>query len=114
MHARLVKMMAAGLDSEHRRIAAVAADFRERVRPFPFRIASESLSNAVTPLEPRSGVSAHGIFEILKNEYNLYVCPNGGELKDRLFRVGHIGCLTKEDNGVLIEALADMQKRGLL
>jgi aspartate aminotransferase-like enzyme len=50
----------------------------------------------------------------LKDEYHIWVCPNGGESKDRIFRVGHIGALTKEDNTVLIDALKDMYVRGRL
>lgn len=71
------------------------------------------MSNAVTPLHPRQG-SAYDIFVRLKDEYQIWVCPNGGELADQIFRVGHIGALTLEDNKTLIAALRDMEKRGLL
>ena len=61
-----------------------------------------------------SPVSAYRIFEILKDEYGIFVCPCGGELAEKVFRVGHIGHLTAEDNKKLIDALKDMQNRGLL
>ncbi len=86
----------------------------------PFEIVSDFLSSAVTPLHPtgvdKDGkpVSAHHIFEILKDEYGIWVCPNGGALADKVFRVGHIGALTPADNDSLIEAFKDMQRRGLL
>ena len=51
---------------------------------------------------------------ILKDEYHIWICPNGGDMKDTVFRVGHIGALTHDDNTVLINALKDMQSRGLL
>ena len=35
-------------------------------------------------------------------------------MKNTVFRVGHIGCLTHEDNTTLINALYDMQKKGML
>ena len=50
----------------------------------------------------------------LKDEYGIWICPNGGEMKDTIFRVGHIGALTKEDNSTLVNAFKDLQKRGLL
>ena len=50
----------------------------------------------------------------MKDEYNIWICPNGGDLKDKVFRVGHIGSLTKDDNTVLIDAFNDMKARGLL
>ena len=86
----------------------------------PFEIVSNSLSAALTPLHPtgvdKEGktVSAHRIFEILKDEYGIWICPNGGALADTVFRVGHIGALTSEDNDSLIAAWKDMQRRGLL
>ena len=78
-----------------------------------FEITSNSLSNAVTPLHPLN-VSAYDIFTTLKNEYNIWICPNGGKLKDTILRVGHIGNLTINDNDILFNALDDMNKRGLL
>ena len=73
----------------------------------------EGSTNAVTPLATRN-CSAYDIFTVLKDEYGIWVCPNGGELADKVFRVGHIGCLTFEDNQKLIQALHDLQKRGIL
>ena len=35
-------------------------------------------------------------------------------MRDTIFRVGHIGALTKDDNTKLVNALKDMNKRGLL
>ena len=93
--------------------ASIAKDFRSKIERLPFEITSKSLSNAVTPLHPLNG-SAYDIFKRLKNEYGIWVCPNGGELSEKVFRVGHIGCLTFEDNDKLIEAFEDMQRRNLI
>jgi len=102
-----------GVEAETAKIAALAADFREKIRKLPFEIVSECLSNAVTPLHPLNA-SAYDIFTILKDEYGIWVCPNGGSLADKIFRVGHIGALTPDDNTTLVDALKDLQKRGLL
>jgi len=102
-----------GIEKEREKIKLIAHDFRNRIKNMPFKIVSESLSNAVTPLYSLTE-SANRIFLILKDEYNIWICPNGGELKDKIFRVGHIGDLTIEDNDKLIAALEDMQKRNLL
>lgn len=114
INARLLEIDAmGGVEAEQKRISALAENFRNQIKELPFEIVSESMSNTVTPLRPLTA-SANDIFLILKDEYNIWVCPNGGELKDSLFRVGHIGALTFEDNDVLINALKDMQKRGLI
>lgn len=102
-----------GIDSEIARIKELAEDFRNGIKDLPLEIFSDSLSNAVTPLQPLN-VSAYSVFLELKDNYNIWICPNGGDLKDKVFRVGHIGALTKEDNRVLIDALRDMHNKNLL
>lgn len=114
INARLKALDAAGgTEHEVNRIAALASDFRNRITGLPLEIASPRLSNAMTPLHPLH-VSADRVFHVLKNEYGIWVCPNGGELREKIFRVGHIGALTVEDNTVLIHALSNMCTRGLL
>lgn len=102
-----------GITSEIAKINAVAEDFRSKINDLPFEICSEALSNAVTPLHPLNA-SADDIFHTLKDEYDIWICPNGGDLKDTVFRVGHIGDIKLEDNTKLIDSLKDMQKRGLI
>ncbi len=115
IHARLEQIEArGGVDAENQRIGRLAAYFREKIKAFPLEIISASLPNAVTPLHPVNGRSAYEIFLTLKDEYGIWVCPNGGELKDKVFRVGHIGALTEADYDTLISAMADMRQRGLL
>lgn len=102
-----------GVKSEIKKIENIAQNFREQIKDLPFEITSQSLSNAVTPLHPTTA-SAEDIFNILKDEYDIWICPNGGDLKDSLFRVGHIGDLKIEDNNKLIEAFKDMKRRKLI
>ena len=90
-----------------------AEDFRRKIASLPFDIPSTRMSNALTPLCPRN-VSAYDIFLELKDNYGIWVCPNGGDLKDSLFRVGHFGAITAADNDTLINALLDMQNNGML
>ncbi len=114
INARLKEIKAAGgVKSEIAKIEALANDFREKIKGLPFEICSEAMSNAVTPIHPINK-SAYDIFTTLKDEYNIWVCPNGGELADKIFRVGHIGDLTEDDNTTLVNAMKDMQSRGLL
>lgn len=92
----------------------LAEDFRERIAGLPLYIPSESLSNALTPLSPVNTIKAYDIYLHLKNKYNVYVNPNGGELKDILFRVGHLGNLTRADNLQLVDLLQAMKRDKLL
>lgn len=111
---RLEMIDKVGIENIIKHTSDLAKDFRHKIKDMPFDIPSEKLSNAVTPLKPLNDISANEIFLHLKNKYNIFVCPNGGELKDSLFRVGHIGNLTIEDNDELINALKEMQKEGII
>ena len=102
-----------GAEAEISRTARLAQYFRDRIKDLPFKNFSGSPSNAVTALCPTTA-SASDIFLKLKDEYGIWICPNGGDLKDKVFRVGHIGCLTEKDFDCLIEAFADLQKRGFI
>ena len=100
-----------GADVEIARCASLAKYFRDKLVEYnlPFEIVSESLSNAVTPLHPTTQ-SAYEIFLKIKDEYGMWICPNGGSMKDKVFRVGHIGCLTEADYDQLIDAFLDLRK----
>lgn len=113
INARLKEIDAnGGAMVEIERCAGLAKYFRDKLKEYdlPFEIVSESLSNAVTPLHPTTQ-SAYEIFLKIKNEYNMWICPNGGSMKDTIFRVGHIGYLQKEDYDKLLNAFIDLREK---
>lgn len=113
INVRLKEIDAAGGDkAEIERTARLANYFRNKIKEhnLPFEIISESLSNAVTPLHPTTQ-SAFEIFLKIKDEYGMWICPNGGDMKDTVFRVGHIGCLTEDDYDKLIDAFLDLREK---
>ena len=114
INARLKEIEAqGGVDSEIARIGSLAEYFRRGIKDLPFEIVSESLSNAVTPLHPTTA-SAYDIFLKMKDEHGIWICPNGGDMKDTIFRVGHIGALTTTDYDKLIAAFKDLQAKGII
>jgi len=116
INARLKEIEAnGGVEAEVARTANLANYFRNKLVELnlPFEIVSESLSNAVTPLHPTTA-SAYDIFLKIKDEYGMWICPNGGEMKDTIFRVGHIGCLTTADYDQLIDAFLDLRAKGII
>ena len=102
-----------GADAEVNKVAAQARDFREKIKDLPFELVSESPANGVTSVHPTTA-DAYEIFLKLKDEYGIWICPNGGEMKNTIFRVGHIGALSHDDNTTLVNAFKDLQKRGVL
>ena len=97
--------MRRGIQDEIGHVREVAEYFRKKIENLPFRMFTSSPSSAATALTPLNGVSAYRYFERLDREYNIWVCPNGGELRDKVFRVGHMGDVGKEDYDRLVGAL---------
>lgn len=93
--------------------AKIALDFRARFQDagLPLKMRSGSLSNAVTYVTVDEGIHAIDIVSAMKDEYGIWLCPNGGESADISFRVGHIGAHSISDNALLISALKDVCSR---
>lgn len=102
-----------GVESEIKRISLLANDFRTRIEDLPLEIHCDYLGNSVTGVFCIN-TKANVIVDALKKEYGIWVNPNGGEIGDKMFRVGHIGNLTIEDNDKIIYALHDLEKKGIL
>lgn len=102
-----------GIEAERKKVVALTNYFREKIKGYPFQIFVNDKSNAVTALHPLTA-KATDIVRILKDEYQIWVCPNGGEKADEVFRIGHIGALTTADYDRLFAAFDDMGKRKLL
>lgn len=114
IHCRLREIEAAGgAKVEQRKIQETARQFRDGIKGLPLEIISESCSNAVTALHPLSN-KATEIVQTLKEAYGIWTCPNGGSIADQVFRVGHIGSITRDENQTLLDALWDMHRKELL
>ena len=93
-----------GLSQHLKNVAAVAEDFRERIKELPVSIPGYTLSNAITPVIFDQPI-AYKIFEILKDEYDIFVNPTGGKMHDTSFRVAHIGQTSPKDNEFLVDCI---------
>ena len=102
-----------GIEAENRKIKKIATEFREGIMNLPLEIFSQSKSNALTALKLRNS-NAQDIIHVLKEEYNIWICSMGGEMREKGIRIGHLGNVTTEDNQKLINALYSLNERGLL
>ena len=81
----------------------------------PFKLFSETKdsSNCVTALCPTNpGINAHKVFEIIKDEFGIWICPNGGDMAEKVFRVGHIGNISTQEIDKLVDVFHKLVKRG--
>ncbi|MCI5950126.1 MAG: aminotransferase class V-fold PLP-dependent enzyme [Parolsenella sp.] len=112
INARLKEIFAAGIEAERSLIAARAEAVRAAVSDTALEMIPENPSNAVTALRcPNHNAAA--IIERAKTKHDIWLCPNGGQLANEVFRIGHIGAISENDNARLIDALAEMAAEGL-
>jgi aspartate aminotransferase-like enzyme len=107
---RLESVRKAGVGALVRRSAELAAFFRSSIAGLPFAVFPDHPSNALTALTPTNGVSAYEVYRRLSESYGLIVTPNGGSLKDRVFRVGHMGNLDESKLGELARAMKEVSQ----
>ncbi len=114
IHARLADIVERGLADELARVAARAQRFRAGIADLPLSLFSDSPATAVTALLVEEGVSTQAIIDTMKDEFGMWLCPNGGDLGKRIFRVGHLGELSDHDIDALLDALHELHRRGML
>ena len=81
--------------------------FRNLISNLPVDLPEYPLSNAVTPIIFREPI-AYSVFTRLRDEYDLVLTPSGGDLKNRMLRVSHIGNLSSKDYDRLYNALKEV------
>ncbi len=100
-----------GIEKSIEKAKDLAEYFREKIKPLPLKAYSDFMPNAMTTLTPTDGKSAFKIVEDLEERYKIMVCPNGGELRDTIFRVSHMGDMDRAYVDVLVDALFDYYEK---
>ena len=93
-----------GLNSRLAFVKEKAEYFRKKVRELGLTIPNYPLSYALTPLYFED-VDAYEVIQVLKDKFQIFVNPCGGDLASHLLRVSHIGNTTIEDIDDLLEKL---------
>lgn len=97
-----------GVDTEIQLHASRAIYFRALLQDMPqFNLPAIPLSNACTPLVFEHG-GAQALYQRLRRDYDLTLCPSGGDHADTLLRVGHMGNLHAFDYDALASAMREV------
>lgn len=107
LQARLRKVAAVGIATEIARAERMATYFRAAAAELPLAFFSRFMPNAMTALTPTDGRMAWSIVDALRERYRIHVAPNGGNLRNSVFRVAHMGDQDVEQIDILINALND-------
>ena len=99
-----------GIKSTIQKAKEIAEYFREQIKDLPLEFYTNYMPNAMTTLTPKNTKSAFDIVQDLEDNYKIVVCPNGGELRDKIFRVSHMGDMIKKDIDLLVGSLKEYFK----
>ncbi len=110
LQARLKQIKSDTLEIHIAKAKSIAKYFRDSIKSLPLELYSDFMPNAMTTLRTTDGKKASEIVIDLDEKYNIIVTPNGGVLKDKIFRISHMGNMTKEYVDILVDALYDYYK----
>ena len=106
IHARLMQIdRCGGVKYEMDRIRNNASFVRENMKKMPFRRVTMHSSNAVTAYYSNE-IPVKKMIQLMKDKYDIWICPNGGAYADSVFRIGHIGSIGIEENRYMLDCLA--------
>ncbi len=102
---RLKGVLEKGIENEIEHTKKMAEYFRSNLKGLPLSLFSHHMPNAMTILKVSNQIDALDLVDKLEQESGVVVTPNGGTLKHKVFRVSHMGNMSKEYIDVLINAL---------
>lgn len=104
---KLKRIKKIGLDTFIENTKKRAEFFRNSIKDLNIKLPDYKLSNTLTPIIFENN-DAKKIYTYLREKYNMTVTPNGGNLADKVLRVGHIGNITESDLKNLIEKMKEV------
>ena len=107
---QLKKLAKKDLKEELKRRKKLAKYFRKKIQKLPLKLYVKEMANCMSAIEVSDGKKAYEIVEYFQKHYNIILTPSGGELKDKLIRISHMGDMGKKDIKHLIKKLNDFYK----
>jgi aspartate aminotransferase-like enzyme len=105
LHKALEMILAEGLEQVHARHARLAAGTRAGVKALGLKLVAENPVNGVTAVWGPEGMDTGKLIKLLSAKYGVTFAEGQGDLKGRIFRIGHMGYVCEEDILVAIGTL---------
>jgi aspartate aminotransferase-like enzyme len=103
-------MMAEGKEAIHDRHARAGAWVRAEVQALGLELFADPrhASNVVTSVLPPTNIAADEIRNALRERSNIVLAGGQGDLKGRIFRIGHLGLFTDADLQAVLDGLREV------
>lgn len=108
LHKAFEMLKAEGLESIYARHEKITKGIRTAVKALGLDLLVEDdtiASRAITSILPPEGVTVPDIRSTLTKDYDIVVANGQGKFKDKIFRIGHLGFVSKRDAITAIGAL---------
>ena len=99
-----------GLENVFKRHALLAKATREAMKAIGLELFSQSPSEAVTAVKVPQGIEGGKIPKILREKYGVVIAGGQAKLKGKIFRISHMGYVTKFDMVLAISAVEAVLK----
>jgi aspartate aminotransferase-like enzyme len=93
-----------GMDKIFTRRAQVAERIRDLVRRSGMEIYALKPGNGITGVIPPEGFGIAALRHRLENEFGIQIAGGLGKVKDKMFRIGHVGHVTDEEVDYFIKS----------
>ncbi len=94
-----------GLENVFKRHSLLAKATREAMKAIGLELFSKSPSEAVTAVKVPEGIEGGKIPKLLRDKYGVVIAGGQAKLKGKIFRVSHMGYVTKFDMVLAISAV---------
>ena len=102
LHFRLEELNNIPKKQRYDKVKKLSSYFRNEIKKLPLKLYLKDMPNGMTTLKPTDGKLAYKIVEDFEKKYNIILTPSGGELKDKLIRISHMGNMDKKYVNILI------------
>lgn len=112
LDAALERIVAEGMENVWRRHARLGRACRQAVRALGLELfAGENAGNVLTSVMVPAGIDGGRLVKMLRDEHGTTVAGGQGEMKGRIFRIGHMGYIDDFDLLVMLGSLEKALRR---
>ena len=104
----LEKLLGEGLENVYERHRSIAQFTREGIKSLGLELLARDekyASDTVTAVKIPESMDGPGFMKLLRTEENVVLAGGQGKLRDRIFRIGHLGDVSRDDIEGVLEAL---------
>lgn len=86
-----------GIEKRWQRSAELARETREQIKKLGLELFSKAPANTLTAVKVPAGVDGEKLVSVMRDEKGVTMAGGQGDMKGKVFRIAHMGYITRED-----------------